>query len=102
MVKNKENYSEIVKDISTCANSQTGIKQSDFESGDKYLIDMEKISKEEISPITNKKLGSLRIAAAFGKQTTANKKTFSGNVAGFKQIYQERLTAPHTPPRKVL
>ena len=55
VVKNKENYSEIVKDISTCANSQTGIKQSDFESGDKYLIDMEKISKEEISPITNKK-----------------------------------------------
>lgn len=55
VVKNKENYSEIVKDISTCANSQTGIKQSDFESGDKYLIDMEKISKEEVSPITNKK-----------------------------------------------
>ena len=55
VVKNKENYTEIVKDISTCANSQTGIKQSDFESGDKYLVDMEKISKEEISPITNKK-----------------------------------------------
>ena len=55
VVKNKENYSEIVKDISTCANSQTGIKQSDFESGDKYLIDMEKVSKEEVAPITNKK-----------------------------------------------
>jgi hypothetical protein len=55
VVKNKENYSEIVKEISTCANSQTGIKQSDFESGDKYLIDMEGISKKEVSPITNKK-----------------------------------------------
>lgn len=55
VVKNKENYSEIVKDISTYANSQTGIKQSDFESGDKYLIDMEKVSKEEVAPITNKK-----------------------------------------------
>lgn len=55
VVKNKENYSEIVKEISTCANSQTGIKQSDFESGDKYLIDMEGISKQEVSPITNKK-----------------------------------------------
>lgn len=55
VVKNKENYSEIVKEISTCAYSQTGIKQSDFESGDKYLIDMEGISKKEVSPITNKK-----------------------------------------------
>lgn len=55
VVKNKENYSEIVKEISTCANSQTGIKQSDFESGDKYLIDIEGISKKEVSPITNKK-----------------------------------------------
>ena len=55
VVKNKENYSEIVKAISTCANSQTGIKASDFESSDKYLIDMEKLSKEEVSPITNKK-----------------------------------------------
>lgn len=55
VVKDKESYSEIVKDISTCANSQTGIKLSDFESGDKYLINMEKISKEEVAPITNRK-----------------------------------------------
>lgn len=55
VVKNKENYAEIVKSISTCANSQTGIKQSDFDSGEEHLVKLEKLSKEEISPISNQK-----------------------------------------------
>ena len=55
VVKDKEQYAGIVKQISTCANSQTGIKQSDFESGDEYLVSLEKFSKEEASPVNNKK-----------------------------------------------
>lgn len=55
VVKDKEEYDGIVKDISTCANSQTGIKQSDFDSGEEYLVKMEKLGKEEIAPITNTK-----------------------------------------------
>ncbi len=55
VVKDKEKYEEIVKSISKCANSQTSIKLSDFESGEEYLVKLEKLSKEEISPISNKK-----------------------------------------------
>lgn len=55
VVKNKEKYSEIVSSISKCANSQTSIKLSDFDSGDEYLVKLEKLSKEEIAPISNTK-----------------------------------------------
>lgn len=55
VVKDKEKYSEIVKSISKCANSQTGIKPSDFDSGEEYLIKLEKLSNDEIAPISKTK-----------------------------------------------
>ncbi len=55
VVKNKEKYEEIVKSISKCANSQTSIKLSDFDSGEEYLVKLEKLSKEEIAPVSNTK-----------------------------------------------
>ena len=55
VVKDKEKYSEIVKSISKCANSQTGIKPSDFDSGEEYLIKLEKLSNDEITPISKTK-----------------------------------------------
>lgn len=55
VVKDKEKYEEIVKSISKCANSQTSIKLSDFDSGEEYLVKLEKLSKEEIAPVSNTK-----------------------------------------------
>ena len=55
VVKDKEKYLEIVKSISRCANSQTGIKPSDFDSGEDYLIKLEKLSNDEITPISKTK-----------------------------------------------
>lgn len=55
VVKDREKYSEIVKSISRCANSQTGIKPSDFDSGEEYLIKLEKLSNDEITPISKTK-----------------------------------------------
>lgn len=50
VVKNEERYGEIVKAISTSANSQAGIKKSDFDSGDEQLKEIEKISRSEKTP----------------------------------------------------
>lgn len=55
VVKDKEKYDDIVKDISRSANSQTGIKPSDFDSGEEFLIKLEKLSKEEFTPVSNTK-----------------------------------------------
>lgn len=55
VVKDKEKYKEIVKSISKCANSQTSIKLSDFDSGEENLIKLEQLSKEEIMPVSNTK-----------------------------------------------
>ena len=44
-----------MKSISRCANSQTGIKPSDFDSGEDYLIKLEKLSNDEITPISKTK-----------------------------------------------
>lgn len=55
VVLDEEHYKETVKAISTCANSQTPIKESDFESGDDMLKELEKISRSEIAPKTGKK-----------------------------------------------
>lgn len=41
---------DVVKAISTFANSQTAIKNSDFTSNDPYLIDLENISRQEWVP----------------------------------------------------
>lgn len=50
VIHDKENYSSIVKDISTFANSQTSIKNSDFTANDPYLIELEKMSRTIIIP----------------------------------------------------
>lgn len=52
VIKDLDEYSEIVKDISTSANSQSAIKRSDFLSGDEYLQQIEAISKQETEPHT--------------------------------------------------
>lgn len=55
VIKDKDEYSDIVRQISTSANSQSAIKRSDFISGDEYLQAFEKISREEVEPSTNTK-----------------------------------------------
>ncbi len=50
VIKDLDEYSSIVKDISTSANSQSAIKRSDFLSGDEFLQKLEDISRQEIEP----------------------------------------------------
>lgn len=50
VIRDQDHDSEIVKAISTCANSQTAIKDSDFSANEPYLIDLEKFSREEWVP----------------------------------------------------
>lgn len=55
VVKDKEHDEEIVKAISTSANSQTAIKNSDFSANEPYLVALEKFSREEWVPNGNAK-----------------------------------------------
>ena len=50
VIRDVENCDEIVKAISTSANSQTAIKNSDFSANEPYLIDLEKFSRSEWVP----------------------------------------------------
>lgn len=50
VIHDKFNYNSIVKDISTYANSQTAIKNSDFSANDPYLIELERMSRNVIVP----------------------------------------------------
>lgn len=50
VIRDMENTDTIVKAISTTANSQTSIKNSDFSANEPYLIDMEKFSRSEWVP----------------------------------------------------
>jgi hypothetical protein len=50
VIKDTDNADEIVKDISTFANSQTAVKNSDFSANEPYLVDLEKFSREEWVP----------------------------------------------------
>lgn len=52
VIKDEQDYSEIVKEISISANSQTAIKRSDFLSGDEFLKDLERVSRTETEPTT--------------------------------------------------
>ena len=52
VIKDEQDYSEIVKEISTSANSQTAIKRSDFLSGDEFLKALENVSRTETEPTT--------------------------------------------------
>lgn len=55
VVKDLEHDEEIVKAISTSANSQTAIKNSDFSANEPYLVDLEKYSRSEWIPNGNAK-----------------------------------------------
>lgn len=68
VVQDAEHYKETVKAISKCANSQTPIKESDFESGDDMLKEFEKISREEIAPKTGKKWYFERMRGQYGNE----------------------------------
>lgn len=55
VIKDVEHAEKLVKDISTYANSQTAIKNSDFSANEPYLIEMEKYSRSEWVPNGNSK-----------------------------------------------
>lgn len=55
VIKDTENADTIIKNISTYANSQTSIKNSDFSANEPYLVDMEKFSRSEWVPNGNNK-----------------------------------------------
>lgn len=50
VIRDVENNEEIIKAISTSANSQTAIKNSDFSANEPYLVDLEKFSRTEWVP----------------------------------------------------
>lgn len=50
VIRNTDDSDIIVKAISTTANSQTSIRNSDFSANDPYLIDLEKFSRSEWVP----------------------------------------------------
>lgn len=47
VIRDKENCDKIIKAISTSANSQTAIKNSDFSANEPYLVDLETYSRSE-------------------------------------------------------
>lgn len=55
VVKEEECSEDIIKAISTSANSQTAIKNSDFSANDPYLVDLENLSRSEWVPNGNNK-----------------------------------------------
>lgn len=50
VIRNKEHSDEIVKAISTSANRQTAIKNSDFSANEPFLVDLENCSRSEWVP----------------------------------------------------
>lgn len=50
VIRDKEHSNEIVKAISTSANSQTAIKNSDFSANEPFLVDLENFSRSEWVP----------------------------------------------------
>lgn len=55
VIRDTENTDTLVKAISTFANSQTAIKNSDFSANEPYLIDLENLSRSEWVPNGNSK-----------------------------------------------
>ena len=53
VIRNSDDCDSIVKAISTTANSQTAIKNSDFSANEPYLVDLEKFSRSEWVPNGN-------------------------------------------------
>lgn len=50
VIREQENETEMVKKISTYANSQTSIRNSDFSANENYLVDLERFSRSEWVP----------------------------------------------------
>lgn len=99
VVKSKENYAEIVKSISTCANSQTAIKLSDFDSGEEHLKKIENLSKEEITPISKTKWFFERMRGQYADQTASLGKLDEKN---FKTEYPKKQLLTKTDVAKVM
>lgn len=55
VITHPENEERLIRDISTYANSQTAIKNSDLSANDPYLVDLEKFSRETWIPNGNNK-----------------------------------------------
>jgi len=55
VIRKRDNEENIIKTISTTANSQTAIKNSDFSANEPYLVDLEKFSRSEWVPNGNNK-----------------------------------------------
>ncbi len=55
VVKNKEKFSEIVSRISEYANTQNKVSVSDLSSNRSYHIELEKLSRNIFTPITDSK-----------------------------------------------
>lgn len=55
VIRDAEHDDEIIRSISTSANSQTAIKNSDFSANDPYLVELEKFSRTEWVPNGNNK-----------------------------------------------
>ncbi len=53
VIRDSENANLIISAISTSANSQTAIKNSDFSANEPYLIDLERLSRSEWVPNGN-------------------------------------------------
>lgn len=53
VIRNEDNADALIKAISTSANSQTAIKNSDFSSNDTYLVELEALSRTEWVPNDN-------------------------------------------------
>ncbi len=99
VVKDKEKYTEIVRSISKCANSQSAIKLSDFESGDKFLVELEKLSKEEIAPISNTKWFFERMRGQYTDTRASLSKLDENN---FKNEYPKKQLLTKTDIAKVM
>ena len=102
VVKNKEKYSEIVSSISRCANSQTSIKLSDFDSGDEYLVKLEKLSKEEIAPISNTKWFFERMRGQYTDSRATKASLSELDEKSFKTEYPKKQLLTKTDIAKVM
>ncbi len=111
VLRKSDNYSDLIKNISKFANSQTAIKPSDFWTNDSYLIDFEKLSlrnhvQKEGNFIyyffermagqykeTRARKGTPRDQAAWEKQ---NPKKLSFNKIDFARWFNAMNLEPHS------
>lgn len=109
VVRDLQHDDEIVKAISTSANSQTAIKNSDFSANEPYLVDLEKYSRQEWIPNGNAKpvskwyfertrgqyLDQLAQLSGFNEKSfkiefPKNKKITKTDIAKFEALWKQR------------